>query len=124
MTHQSERTLISNDPTYLPTNAGQLSLSPELELNGPPKKNSIEEIEHNNSFMMKCFYLLLLVAATQARVARDAKDLPAPTLVRLTALDGPAFSVEWTPVRSPDSSDPVLGYKVGLIFVNKLLTVQ
>jgi hypothetical protein len=62
---------------------------------------------------MKCYFLLLLVAVTQAAVlhrsVRNVK-LPVPNLTKLTAIDPMGFKIQWAPVNS--ESDEIVGYKV------------
>ncbi|KAL0882058.1 hypothetical protein ABMA27_000639 [Loxostege sticticalis] len=79
--------------------------------------------------MLRCLFFLLFVAANQAFVARErreAQDIPAPTLIRVTLVDDPslAFKVDWTPVSTPEGSEPVVGYKLKVWEQEKIKTYK
>lgn len=64
--------------------------------------------------MMKCLFFLLVVAATQAYVAKVAEVVPTPVANRLDVFYSSSFQLAlelgWIPVQN--SANPILGYKV------------
>lgn len=65
---------------------------------------------------MKVLLILVLVAACEGmKLDTRAAQLEAPTSVKVTVMDGPAFEVSWDKVEEADKKDPILGYKVSSV---------